>query len=122
MYFVEQSSFDALLSGIRAHHPDILVASDCFRLRNGAFNTVGDEGKRRRSLGHLFSSLSSKDKDRPGKGSAVWSHPPVRAIYHVERSSAHHHRPCRFEGVTKNLSGISDCATIPLKEPRHVIV
>jgi hypothetical protein len=70
---------------------DILVARNCFRLPHSAFNPVSHEGKRRCSLRHRCLGLMSQDKDRPGEGRAIWSHPPVRVIYDVETSFARYH-------------------------------
>jgi hypothetical protein len=47
LYFVKQSSFYELLSGIRAaYYRDIFVTCSCFGLFNSTFNTISDEGKR----------------------------------------------------------------------------
>jgi hypothetical protein len=61
---VFKSSLYILLSGIRAaHHNDIFVTCGCFCLFKGTFDTVGDKGKRRFSLGRrLFSNIMGKYK------------------------------------------------------------
>ena len=48
LYFVNQSGFQALLSDMRATgFHNIFIPCGCFCLPDGAFDTVGDEGKRR---------------------------------------------------------------------------
>src|SRR5450755_1732694 len=85
--FVKQSRFETLLSDSGARHPDILVTSGGFRLPDGAFNPIGDEGKRRSIfLDHLFSNLVRKDKDRHVKARVL----PPRLLSEVEHSSPDH--------------------------------
>lgn len=71
LYFVKKSSLYVLLSGIRAHQPDILGCS----------------------LDHLFPSIFRKYKTRHLKGRVIVPRP----LPNAERSSAHHNCPCSSE-------------------------
>lgn len=93
---VFKSSLYVLLSGIRAaHHNDIFVTCGCFCLFKGTFDTVGDKGKRRFSLGRrLFSNIMRKYKTWHVKLMVI-------SLSNVERSSVHHNL-CSFEWFLKN--------------------
>ena len=71
LYLVKQPDLQALLNNIRAAcHRDIFVACGGFGLLEGAFDTVGDEGKHRAAcLDQLFSGMMRKYKYRPMMGS-----------------------------------------------------
>src|SRR5258708_14635636 len=65
LYFIKQSSLQALLSDIRAtHHLDVFITCCCFCLCKSAFDAVGDEGIHRSSLRHPFWNIMREDKYR----------------------------------------------------------
>src|SRR5215211_7303014 len=97
---VEESRPDALLHDARGAHADVLVAGDRFRLLEGAFQAVGDEGERRSFVDPLLWDRAANNKDRYVQG--VFATPPIGE---VEGPSTEHQRPCRFARLAEELGG-----------------
>src|SRR5690348_16157621 len=98
MYLVQESRSDALLHDARGPHPDVLVAGDRFRLLQGAFQSVGDEGERRSFIDPRWWDRAANHKDRHIQG--MFATPPMREI---EGPTTEHQRPCRFTRLAKEL-------------------
>src|SRR5258708_19605301 len=59
LYFIKQSSLQALLSDIHAtHHLDVFITCCCFCLRKSAFDALADDGIPPSSPPHPFSNTT----------------------------------------------------------------